>query len=274
MTAARPRRAVSSAAGFLALGGAIALLAPVLPLADPADVDLRARYAAWSWTHPFGTDSDGRDVLSRLVWGARSSLVGPTVVVVLAVVLGVGVSVLAAWRGGRLDAVVARSLDVGLAFPGLLVALVATSLFGRGLAAASVALAIAYVPSIGRLTRSVALEHVRAPYVDALRVQGHSAWSICVFHVVPNLGRMIAAQAAVVFGSALVDLAALSYLGLGAEENTPDWGGMVAAGQRELLEGHPAQVMVAGAVVVCTVVAVNLFGDRFSERRLQRRIPW
>jgi peptide/nickel transport system permease protein len=171
----------------------------------------------------------------------------------------------AAWRGGWLDAVTARAFDIGFAFPGILLALVVAAVVGAGLGAAVVALAVAFVPSVGRVTRGSALQQLRLPYVDALRVQGQSPAAICARHLLPNLGALVVAQATLTFGYALVDLAALSYLGLGADPATPDWGVMVAAGQADILGGRPQQSLCAGALIVVAVAACCVLGERVTD---------
>ena len=246
--------------------GLVMLAAPLLPLADPADVDLAHSFAPPSADHPLGTDSNGRDLLARLVWGSRTALLGPLIVTAVATTVGVLLAVAAAWRGGWLDSVTSRVFDIGFAFPGVLLALVVAAVVGAGLGAAVVALAVAFVPYIGRVTRGTALQQLRLPYVDALKVQGHSPVAICARHLLPNLGALVIAQATVTFGYALVDLAALSYLGLGVDQATPDWGVMVAAGQPDILAGHPQQSLYAGALIVVAVAACGVVGERVSDR--------
>jgi peptide/nickel transport system permease protein len=246
--------------------GLVMLAAPLLPLADPADVDLAHSFAPPSADHPLGTDSNGRDLLARLVWGSRTALLGPLIVTAAATTVGVLLAVAAAWRGGWLDSVTSRVFDIGFAFPGVLLALVVAAVVGAGIGAAVVALAVAFVPSIGRVTRGTALQQLRLPYVDALRVQGHSPVAICARHLLPNLGALVVAQATLTFGYALVDLAALSYLGLGVDQATPDWGVMVAAGQPDILAGHPQQSLYAGALIVVAVAACCVVGERVTDR--------
>ena len=240
----------------------VMVIAPLLPVDDPADVDLANSFASPSAEHPLGTDSSGRDILSRLVWGSRTALLGPMVVTTLATTAGVLLAVSAARRGGWLDAVVARAFDVVFGFPGILLALVVAAMVGAGLTAAVVAIAVAFTPYVGRVTRGLALQQLQLPYVDALRVQGQSPVAICARHLLPNLGAVIVAQATLTFGYALVDLAALSYLGLGADQGTPDWGVMVGAGQSDILSGHPPQSLYAGALIVVVVAACCVVWER------------
>ncbi|MDP9209173.1 MAG: ABC transporter permease [Actinomycetota bacterium] len=270
MSAAGPGRRLGllGLAALVVIAGLalVMLAAPLLPLADPADVDLAHSFAPPSADHPLGTDSNGRDLLARLVWGSRTALLGPLIVTAVATTVGVLLAVAAAWRGGWLDSVTSRVFDIGFAFPGVLLALVVAAVVGAGLGAAVVALAVAFVPYIGRVTRGTALQQLRLPYVDALKVQGHSPVAICARHLLPNLGALVIAQATVTFGYALVDLAALSYLGLGVDQGTPDWGVMVAAGQPDILAGHPQQSLYAGALIVVAVAACGVVGERVSDR--------
>jgi peptide/nickel transport system permease protein len=246
--------------------GLMALFAPVLPVVDPTDVDLTNTFAPPSVGHPFGTDSNGRDILARLVWGSRTALLGPLIVTVVATAVGVLLAVVASWRGGWFDGVVSRLFDLLFAFPGILLALVVAAVIGAGFGAGVAALSAAYIPYIGRVTRGAALQQLRQPYVASLRVLGQSPAAICARHLVPNLGTIIVAQATVTFGYALVDLAALSYLGLGVDQATPDWGVIVAAGQSEILSGYPQQSMYAGVLIVIAVVAFCTVAERIAGR--------
>jgi peptide/nickel transport system permease protein len=247
--------------------GLVMVVAPLLPVDDPDDVDLARSFAPPSAEHPLGADSDGRDILARAVWGSRTALLGPLIVTVVATTVGVLLAVAAAWRGGWTDSLASRAFDIGFAFPGVLLALVVAAVVGAGLGAAVLALGVAFVPYVGRVTRGTALQQLRLPYVDALRVQGQSPVAICARHLLPNLGPLIAAQATLTFGYALIDLAALSYLGLGADQGSPDWGVMVAAGQSDILGGHPQQSLYAGALIVVAVAACCVLGERITDRR-------
>jgi peptide/nickel transport system permease protein len=246
--------------------GLLALLGPAIPMTDPADVDLTNAFAPPGFDHPLGTDSSGRDVLARLVWGSRASVLGPLLVTVVATALGVVLALLAAWRRGLLDGAISRGFDIVFAFPGLLLALVVMAAAGPGFGTAVAALSLAFVPHIGRVTRAAALQQLRLPYVAALVVQGQSPVAICARHLLPNLATIILAQATVTFGYALVDLAALSYLGLGVDQASPDWGLLVAAGQSDILAGHPQQSLYAGVLIVVAVAAFCLVGERITDR--------
>jgi peptide/nickel transport system permease protein len=245
----------------------VAIFAPVLTPHDPNAIDLLHPFAAPSSEHLLGTDDTGRDLLSRLIAGSRTSLVGPLVVVILEVALGVPLALVAAWRGGLVDGVVSRVLDVIFAFPGILLAILVIAFFGAGLKSAVLALAIAHMPYLARVTRGAAIRERRLAYVQALEVQGFSAVRICARHLVPNLIPLIVAQATVSFGYVMIDLAGLSFLGLGVQPPTADWGVMVSAGEQNILAGHPEQSLYAGALIVITVCAFTLLGERLADRR-------
>ncbi|HLI60102.1 MAG TPA: ABC transporter permease [Solirubrobacteraceae bacterium] len=213
-----------------------------------------------------GFDSQGRDLLSRLMVGARTSMLGPLLVALMSMGAGAVISVAAAWWGGWVDSVLGTILDILFAFPGILLAVLTAAVFGAGLAAPTIALAIAYTPYIARVLRSAAVRERAREYIAAAEVQGVSAWSICARHLVPNLGRLVVAQATLVFAWAMVDLASISFLGLGVQPPTADWGVMVSTGETGVLQGYPLESLSAGLCIVLVVVAVNLLGERMAER--------
>lgn len=261
----RAGRSGSVALGVVAVLALIGLFAPWVSPHDPNAITLTDAFQGMSAQHPLGTDASGRDLLSRLIWGARSSLAGPLLAMLLATVLGVVIAVVAAWRGGWVDAIISRSVDVLFAFPGVLLAVLVVALFGAGLQMAIAALAVSYVPYIARVVRGAALSERSKPYIMALTIQGVGGFAICARHLVPNLMRLILAQATLTFAYAMVDLAALSFLGLGVQPPTADWGVMVADGQPSVLEGFPQESLFAGALIVVVVAAFNLLGDRLDE---------
>ncbi|GAA1325198.1 ABC transporter permease [Streptomyces sp. NBC_00257] len=247
-----------------------AVLAPWLVPHDPNVVDLGSALAGTSADHPLGVDAAGRDTLSRLLLGARTSLLGPLEVVAFSTLAGVAVGTAAAWRGGRLDSLLSRSTELVFAFPGMLLAILIISVYGEGLLAPVIALAIAYLPYVSRLTRSLVLAERARPYVSAYRVQGHSALQICLRHVLPNIAPVVLAQATINFGYALMDLAGLSFLGLGIPALTPDWGRMVFDGQTAVQHGYPLSAILPCVVIVLTVVAFNVVGERWADRVARR----
>ena len=254
------------AIALLGLVMCFAVLAPLLSPHDPDTVNLSGAYQSSSGAHVLGTDASGRDLLSRLVHGSRSALIGPFLVVVLSTLLGTILALTAVWFGGWFDQMVVRVVDAVFAFPGLLLAILATALFGSGLKAAVVALSIAYIPYIARIVRSAALRERSLPYIAALQVQGVHGARIALRHILPNVGGLIVANATLAFGFALMDLAGLSFIGLGVQPPTSDWGAMVGTGMAGVLQQRPQEALFASALIVITVGAVNILGDRLTER--------
>ena len=251
---------VIAIATFMAIFGTF--IAPY----DPITPNLSLAWVGPSGGHLLGYDFQGRDVLSRLLVGARTALLGPLAVVAGSMVAGVLLAVTAAWRRGASDAVISSGLDILFAFPGILLAVLAAAVFGPGLAAAAIALAVAYMPYVARVLRGAALKERSQPYVAALEVQGASAVSICFRHLIPNMGPLIVAQATILFGYAMVDLAAISFLGLGVQPPEPNWGVMISENQVGLAQGYPLPALVACACIVVVVIAVNVLGERLFEQ--------
>ena len=222
--------------------------------------------------HLLGYDFEGRDVLSRLLAGAETSLLGPIAVVCMSMTGGALLALLAAWRRGITDAMISSGLDVLFAFPGILLAVMAATVFGAGLWAAAIALAVAYLPYVARVLRGAALKERSLPYVAALEVQGASGAAICLRHIVPNVLPLIVAQATTMIGYAMVDLAAISFLGLGVQPPTPNWGVMIAENQVGIPQGYPLPALAAGICIVLVVVAFNVLGERlFAYAQAARR---
>lgn len=252
--------------GVIAAMTFAAVFAPFVAPYPPDQVDFTAVHAGPSPAHWLGTDALGRDLLSRLIFGARTALLGPLLVVVSSTVLGVLLGLLAGWRGGWLDAVLGRIFDVVFAFPSLLIAIMAVALFGKGLVAPVIAMSIAYAPFVARLTRSLVSAERTRPYVAAYRVQGFgSAW-IAFRRVLPNITPIVGAQSTLNFGYVLAELAALSFLGLGVQAPTADWGAMINEARTSLLGGFFLPAIVPAVAVVVVVVAVNVIGEELSER--------
>ena len=251
---------------ILAVALLMAVFGPLLVSANPNAVNLAYAYVRPISGHWLGFDGQGRDLLARLVYGARTAIIGPLLVTVLSTVAGTAVALVAVWRGGWLDTVLARVVDAMFAFPGLLLAILAVALFGRGLSAAVIALAIAYTPYAARLIRGAALRERALPYVAALTVQGYRATTIVLRHILPNLTGIIVAGATLAYGYALIDLAGLSFIGLGVQPPTPDWGAMVASGVPGILQHYPQESLYASLCIVLVVGAVNYLGDRLTAR--------
>ena len=252
---------------FVAVLAAVA--APLIAPYSPTELDLGGALAAPSWSHPMGTDSVGRDIFSRLVYGARLSLLGPLVVVALSTAVGVPLGLAAGYLGGRVDAVLSRLWDVLLAFPSLLLAILVVAAFGPSFVTATVALAVVYTPLVARVVRGLVLAESTRTYVSAFRTLGYGDARIAFRHVLPNVSPAIVAQATLNFGYALLDLAGLSFIGLGVQAPTADWGTMLAQGREDLLLSH-TEVIFPAAAIILVAVSFNLLGDALGGR-LERR---
>lgn len=251
---------------FLAVVVLATVFAPFVAPYPPAAVDLTQVNSGPSASHLLGTDALGRDTLSRMIHGGRTALAGPIFVVLLSSVLGVIFGLWAGWAGGRIDAIVSRIFDIVLAFPALLLAILAVALFGKGLTAPVLAMSIAYTPYIGRLTRQLVASEKNRQYVAAYRVQGFSAPWIATRAVLPNVLGVVGSQTTQNFGYVLVELAALSFLGLGVQAPQADWGTMINEGQTALVSGSFLPALIPSAAVVLVVVAVNAVGGWLSDR--------
>ena len=248
----------------------IAVLAPVLAPYDPEALDLPASLAGTTGEHLLGTDQSGRDILSRLMHGARTGLLGPLLVVGVSTLLGTLLGVVAAWRGGWADSVLSRSMDMVFAIPGLLLAILLVSVVGSGMTAPVIAMAVAYTPYVGRLVRGIARQEKARPYIESYRVQGWSGWTVCLRHLLPNIAPTVFAQSAMNFGYALMDLAALSYLGFGVQPPTADWGAMINEGQSAVQQGAMLPALAPSACIVLAVVAFGIVGEGLADRIARR----
>ncbi|HEY7830204.1 MAG TPA: ABC transporter permease [Solirubrobacteraceae bacterium] len=251
---------------FLALVVLMAVLAPLIAPHSPTEVNLSSAYLGPSLEHPLGTDASGRDIFSRIVFGARTSLLGPLGVIALAVAFGVALALAAAWFGGWVDTGLSAVIDVLFSFPGLLLAIIAVAVFGVGLGAPILALGIAYTPIMARVVRASALRERELPYIAAASVLGLPARLIVWRHLLPNVWPLILAQTAVMFGYATIDLAAISFLGLGVQPPSSDWGLMVAQGRPAILAGHSAEALYPGIALVLVVLCVMVLARRLGDR--------
>ena len=248
--------------GFMVMAAAAPWIAPYPPEAS----SLLDSFAPPSAAHWLGANQVGQDTLSRIVYGARTGLVGPLAIVLLSTLLGVLLGLLAGWLGGVVDAVLGRVLDMLFAFPGLLTAILAVALFGKGLLAPVIAMAIAYTPFVARLVRSLVVQSKSLPYVSAYRVQGFGAVHVALRRLLPNIAPTVLAQSTLNFGYAVVDLAALSFLGLGVQPPTADWGAMINEGRGAILSGQPLSAIAPAVVIVVVVVSFNIVGEELAER--------
>jgi len=251
----------------------LAAAAPLVPALDPAVQDLARRRSPPSAEHPFGLDHLGRDLLARVAHGARFTLGAAAAATTLALVVGVTVGLLAGYWGGALDTVSMRAAEVMLAFPYLLLAILIVAVLGPGLASATVAVGITKIPHYARVTRGAVLGVRAADYVDAARALGATDRRVIWRHVLPNVLASILVLATVGLGSDVLAIAGLSFLGLGAQPPTPEWGLMVSEGRSYLFEASHI-IVFPGAFLMLLVLAFNLLGDGLRDAldpRLRRR---
>ncbi|MER7954657.1 ABC transporter permease [Streptomyces sp. NPDC096030] len=248
----------------------VAVFAPVLAPYDPEALDLSASLVGTGGDHLLGTDQSGRDILSRLLHGARTGLLGPLLVVGVSTLLGTLLGLVAAWRGGWADVLLSRSMDLAFAIPGLLFAILLVAVLGSGMTAPVIAMAVAYTPYVGRLVRGIARQEKARAYIESYRVQGWSGWTICLRHLLPNIAPTVFAQSAMNFGYALMDLAALSFLGFGVQPPTADWGAMINEGQAALQQGAMLPALAPSFCVVLAVVAFGIVGEGLADRIAKR----
>lgn len=270
---ARPRSLWADAMGRLAhnrgavLGAVLlallvlgALLAPQLTRYDPVAITPRDRLIPPGLDHWFGTDAFGRDIYTRVVFGARISLVIGVVSVVIATLLGVTMGLLAGYFGGLTDALIMRAVDVMLAFPGILLALVIVAVLGPDLLNAMIAVGISAAPTYARVTRSAVLQTKTNLFMDAATVIGVPVWRIMLRHLLPNILGPIVVVTTLGVAGAIIAGASLSFLGLGAKPPTPEWGLMLSEGRSYLRQAWWITTF-PGLAIMFTVLAINLVGD-------------
>ncbi|WP_201221206.1 dipeptide/oligopeptide/nickel ABC transporter permease/ATP-binding protein [Halochromatium roseum] len=251
--------------GLLALVLSPALIAPWLPLADPTLTEPALRMLPVAAPgHWLGTDALGRDLLSRLIWGARSSILVGVLATLTAAVIGSLIGLLAGFFGRLTDALLMRGVDVLMAFPYLLLALAIVAALGPGLSNAMLAIAIANVPFFARAVRGAVLEIRHQAYIDAARLAGHREPWIIVVEVLPNLVPTLLLLMTTTLGWMVLETAGLSFLGLGVQPPDADLGAMLGEG-REFLTTYPRVAVLPGMVILMLVVGINLFGDALRD---------
>jgi peptide/nickel transport system permease protein len=251
-----------------------AIFAPQISPYDPIDQDFASQLLPPSVHHLFGTDEFGRDVFSRVVYGARVALRVGLVADAIATALGVLLGVVAGFFAGWLDAVITRLIDVMLAFPYLLLAMIVVAILGPGLTNAMVAIAIVYTPQMARVVRGVVLSVKEQEFIEAARAMGTGGFRTLGRHILPNIVSPIIVMATLTVGFMIVETAGLSFLGLGASPPTAEWGSMLATGRAFMLTAAWIATF-PGLAILVTVVAFNLIGDGLRDLldpRLRGRI--
>ena len=246
--------------GILCMLLLMALLAPVLAPYDPLAQDLYQRLQPPSADHWLGTDDFGRDILSRIVFGSRISLRIGLIAISLALTGGTLFGLVAGYRGGMVDMLIMRSMDLMLAFPSILLAIAIVAVIGPGIENAILAVSIVLVPQFARLVRSSVLTVREATYVEAARALGATESRLLFYSILPNCTAPLIVQTTLGMGTAILDAAGLSFLGLGAQPPVPEWGAMLSGG-RELLLRAPWVMTFPGLAIFAVVLGLNLFGD-------------
>ena len=245
---------------------AMALLADVISPHSPSDQYREFAELPPAWSEKgrieflFGTDYAGRDMLSRIIYGARLSLLAGGIVVVVSLFAGIALGLAAGFFRGVIEIVIMRIMDTILSVPGLLMALVLVAILGPGLENAMIAIAVTYLPYFVRLTRASAITESTKDYVVASRVAGAGRLRLMFIAILPNCMAPLIVQATMSFSNAILDVAALGFLGMGAQPPMPEWGTLIAE-NRDLILSAPWTVTFPGLVILLTVLAINLMGD-------------
>jgi peptide/nickel transport system permease protein len=238
----------------------LAIFAPLLAPYDPAKINFPDKLVSPGWAHLMGTDELGRDIYSRVIYGARTSLFIGVTVLAFSMVIGVPIGLVSGYFGGRVDTILMRISDVFLAFPPLLLPIAITAALGAGLFNAMMALAISWFPWYARIMRSSVIAIRKELYIDAARAMGVGHLRIMVRHALPNASTPVIVQASMDFGYTILAAASLSFIGIGAKPPAIEWGLMVALSRSKFLDFWWTAAFPGFAIFV-TVLAVNLIGD-------------
>lgn len=253
------------AIGFIVVLTLIGLLAPILAPYDPIKQDLSNQIGGPTAQHLLGTDSFGRDVLSRLIWGTRPALLGTLVAVATACIIGLPWGLISGYAGGLADLTLMRLADALLVLPGLVIALAITTALGANLTNAMLAVGIVFSPALARVLRSGVLTVRDREYVVVTRMYGLSPWHRMLHHVLPNAVAPALIQITLLTGIAFLAQAALGFLGIGVSPPNPSWGNSLSDAYKYIIL-DPAAVLAPGVVIVLTVLAVYRIGDALRDR--------
>ncbi|USK30902.1 ABC transporter permease subunit [Bacillus sp. CMF21] len=238
----------------------IALFAPLLAAHDPFEIQLDKKLQQPSFEHWMGTDDKGRDILARILYGSRLSMGIGFAAVSFGAFFGIIMGLAAGYYGGWVDTIISRILDVMLAFPGILLALAIISALGPSLVNVMIAVGIFSVPLFARVVRGSTLETKKLEYIDAIRSLGANDGTIIFKHILPNILSPIIIQGTLRLATAILSAAGLSFLGLGAQPPSPEWGTMLSSG-RDFLFSAPYIALFPGLAISVLVLGFNLFGD-------------
>jgi len=239
---------------------AIALISPWISPYDPISQDINVQHASPSWTHPFGTDSYGRDQLSRIFWGSRVSLVVGILSVLLAMAAGIPLGMIGGYKGGRIDNLILRFIDIFMSFPIVILGLLVLAIMGPGLIKIVIAIGVALTPRIARLARGSTLSIKGKEYIEAARAIGQHDGKIMMIHILPNIFGEILVMGTLWVATAIIVEASLSFIGLGVRPPTPSWGAMIRDGLDQLTNA-PWLSIFPGLAIFISVFSFNLIAD-------------
>ena len=242
----------------------VAIFAPLIATHDPRQANIVERLQGGSAVHYLGTDKVGRDIFSRIIYGTRISLKVGLIAMTFSVGFGTLFGAIAGYYGGRLDNLIMRVMDMMLAMPSILLAMVIVTILGQSLTNAIIAVSIVYIPQYARILRASVLKVRELDYVVAAKVIGASNRRILVTTVLPNCLAPLIVQATLGIGAAILDAAGLSFLGLGAEIGEPEWGAMLNE-NRDLIRRAPLAVTAPGVAIFLIVLGFNLLGDALRD---------
>ena len=245
---------------YLLLIIVVALAAPLVAPRDPLAMAPRERFQGPSWSHLCGTDEFGRDVCSRLIYGARISLEVGIISVGIALIFGATFGLAAGYYGGLIDAIIGRVMDIMFAFPAILLAIALMAMLGSNIRNVMIAIGVVNTPIFMRVARASALSVCARQYVEAAESAGADDFRVVVRHVLPNIAPPLIVQATLAFAWAIINEAALSFLGLGTQPPTPSWGIMVSNG-RQFMDHSASAVIFSAAAIIITVLSLNILGD-------------
>lgn len=242
----------------------IAIFAEYICPYDPYAQDLMQSQKPPSLVHPLGTDRYGRDMLSRILIGSTTSIFSTLILVAIITVTGTVIGMICGWNGGKIDMLLMRISDLFLAFPGLVFALAVAGVLGGGIHNAIIALAVIGWPKFARLARGLTLSQKDAPYLMAVRLSGSSTPKLLIKHILPNIAGPILVTSVLDIGTMMMELAGLSFLGLGVKPPMAEWGSMISEG-RNLLQVSPWMALAPGMAIFITVMVFNLLGDTLRD---------
>lgn len=242
----------------------IAVFAPLIATQAPEAQNLAARFQSPSATHFFGTDNFGRDIFSNVVYGARISLFIGLVATIISVIIGTIIGAVAGFFGGAVDNLMMRLVDIILSIPSLILAIAISAVLGTGIRNLILAVSLSSITNYARIVRASVLSVKEQEYVEAAKIGGASNFRLIFRHILPNCTGPIIVQATLGVGTAILQAASLSFIGLGVQPPTPEWGGMLSQG-RSYIRDYPHMTIFPGLAIALTIFSLNLFGDGLSD---------